>query len=244
MPDVRRVVLAHGFTQTARSWTTITPALRRANHDCQVVAVDLPGHGTAADVRADLWGSSDHLVGLGGVATYVGYSMGGRVALHAALSHPAEVERLVLIGGTAGIDDPVERAARRAADDRMASHIERFGVEWFVDEWLENPLFAGLTAETAMRDDRLLNTPAGLASSLRLAGTGSQTPLWDRLASVTAPVLVLVGAHDDKFRSLGERLASAIPNADVAVVDGAGHSVHLEQPDATVDAITSWLAAG
>ena len=94
----------------------------------------------------------------GGTGTYVGYSMGGRVSLHAALAHPDAVERLVLIGATAGIDDPDERAARREADDRLADHIEAVGVPAFIDEWLANPLFAGLTEATALRSDRLRNT--------------------------------------------------------------------------------------
>ncbi len=243
MPDGTRIVLVHGFTQTAGSWATIAPGLRRAVAGAEVAAVDLPGHGSAADVRADLWGSATHVVEHGGRATYVGYSMGGRVALHAALSHPAAVERLVLIGATAGIDDPGERAARRAADDRLADRVERVGVERFVDEWLANPLFAGLTEETAGRDDRRANSAAGLASSLRLAGTGTQTPLWDRLGAISVPVLVLVGAGDPKFLAIGDRLAGSIPTADLVVVDGAGHSVHLEQPERTIEAVASWLAA-
>jgi len=242
MPDPRRIVLAHGFTQTSGSWATTTPILRRALGECELLAVDLPGHGSAGDVRADLWGSADHLVELGGRAVYVGYSMGGRVALHAALSHPAAVERLVLIGATAGIDDANERAARRAADERLADHVERVGVGQFVDEWLANPLFSGLTSETAQRDDRVQNTAEGLAASLRLSGTGAQMPLWDRLGTLTVPVLVLAGADDPKFRALGERLATAIPNADLVVVEGAGHCVHLEQPARTVAAIRSWIA--
>ncbi len=241
MPDVGRLVLAHGFTQTSGSWATIAPMLRDAIDGVEIAAVDLPGHGAAAAVRTDLWGSADHLVERGGSATYVGYSMGGRVCLHAALAHPAAVERLVLIGATAGIDDADERSARRAADERLARRIEDVGVERFVDEWLDNPLFADLTPATAMRADRLHNTSVGLASSLRLAGTGTQEPLWDRLASIRAPVLVLVGERDSKFQVLGERLAAGLPDAELAVIADAGHSVHLEQPARTAGAITTWL---
>ena len=168
--------------------------------------------------------------------------MGGRVALHAALSHPDAVERLVLIGATAGIADPDERARRRADDERLADHIEAVGVPTFIDEWLSNPLFAGLDETTAMRDDRLRNTTAGLAASLRATGTGTQTPLWDRLGEIERPVLVLVGEHDTKFTELGRGLVDALPRAELVVVPGAGHSVHLERPEATVAAIASWLA--
>ena len=177
----------------------------------------------------------------GGNGVYVGYSMGGRVALHAALAAPEAVQRLVLIGATAGIDDPDERQARREADERLADHIEAVGVPTFVDEWLTNPLFAGLTEDTAMRADRLRNRASGLSASLRATGTGTQTPLWDRLGEIRCPVLVLVGAHDAKFTDLGRRLVEGLPTAELVVIPDAGHSVHLEQPEATATAVAAWL---
>jgi 2-succinyl-6-hydroxy-2,4-cyclohexadiene-1-carboxylate synthase len=240
---MHRFVLAHGFTQTARSWTTFQRLLDSRLPGATTIAVDLPGHGDAeAPADLDLWASADLLADRGGRGVYVGYSMGGRVALHTALVRPEVVERLVLIGATAGIDDPDERAARRAADERLADHIEAVGVPTFIDEWLANPLFAGLTDATAQRADRLRNTPAGLAASLRATGTGTQAPLWDRLGEIGCPVLVLVGEHDAKFTDLGRPLVDGLPRAELVVVPGAGHSVHLEQPDATADAIAAWLS--
>lgn len=239
---MHRFVLAHGFTQSALSWATFERLLESRLPGATTISVDLPGHGDAeppADL--DLWTSADLLADRGGPGVYVGYSMGGRVALHTALARPEVVERLVLIGATAGIDDPDERAARRAADERLADHIEAVGVPTFIDEWLANPLFAGLTGATALRADRLRNTPAGLAASLRATGTGTQTPLWDRLGEIECPVLVLAGEHDAKFTDLGRRLVDGLPRAELVVIPGAGHSVHLEQPDATVDAIADWL---
>jgi 2-succinyl-6-hydroxy-2,4-cyclohexadiene-1-carboxylate synthase len=239
-----RIVLAHGFTQTARSWSVFTQVLGERLAGVDTTAVDLPGHGDAPPpADADLWASAGRLVEIGGTATYVGYSMGGRVALHAALAAPARVRGLVLIGATAGIDDEEERRARRSADERLADHIEQVGVAAFIDEWLANPLFAGLTEATAMRADRLRNTSAGLAASLRATGTGSQTPLWDRLGEIRVPVLILAGHDDAKFTALGERMAAALDDSTLEVVDGAGHSVHLEQPEATADAVARWWSA-
>jgi 2-succinyl-6-hydroxy-2,4-cyclohexadiene-1-carboxylate synthase len=241
LPPEDRWVFAHGFTQTARSWTHFGRVLLAHLPGIATVAVDLPGHGDAPPPPDDdLWRAASRLVEVGGPATYVGYSMGGRVALHAALAHPSSVRALVLIGATAGIDDAGERAERRTADERLAERIEQIGVEAFVDEWLRNPLFAGLTAGTDLRDDRLRNTAAGLAASLRATGTGTQDPLWDRLGEITAPVLVLAGERDPKFRELGERMAASLPSSTFTVVAGAGHSVQLEQPEATAEAIADW----
>lgn len=236
-----RFVFAHGFTQTARSWTVVEGLLQARIPSSESVAVDLPGHGQAATADcADLWGAAAHLVAHGGSGVYVGYSLGGRVCLHAALTRRDEVRALVLIGATAGIDDDGERRDRRSADETLADRIEAIGVDAFVDEWLQNPLFAGLTDDTARRTDRLRNTAAGLAASLRTTGTGTQTPLWDRLGEIDAPTLLLVGERDPKFRALAERLHEGLPRSALRVIDGAGHSAHLEQPEATVDAIAEW----
>lgn len=237
------LTLAHGFTQTSRSWTHIVELLADAGFDpAGLDAVDLPGHGDADALRTDLWGSADHLVAAGGTGTYVGYSMGGRVALHAALAHRDSVERLVLIGATPGIADAAERRSRRVADEALAVHIEAVGVAAFIDEWLSNPLFAGLTEKTAQREDRLRNTPRGLASSLRMTGTGTQEPLWDRLSEIKCPVLLIVGTADLKFAAIADLMAQRLADATIVGIDGARHSAHLEQPETTVDALVEWLA--
>ncbi len=238
---IDRFVLAHGFTQTARSWSTFACRLQELLPGAETIAVDLPGHGSAPPPNdSNLWESAERLVDAGGAATYVGYSMGGRVSLHAALAHPERVRALVLIGATAGIDELDERLARRAADELLADHIEVVGVDTFIDEWLGNALFAGLTEQTAMRDDRLRNTAGALAASLRATGTGTQEPLWGRLGEIDVPVLILVGEHDTKFRAIGERMAGLLSAPMFEVIAGAGHSVHLEQPDATAAAIADW----
>lgn len=238
---IDRFVLAHGFTQTARSWSTFARLLQERLAGAETVAVDLPGHGNAPPpTDSDLWESAERLVDAGGAATYIGYSMGGRVSLHAALAHPERVRALVLIGATAGIDDVDERLARRAADERLADHIEAVGVDTFIDEWLGTALFAGLTKQTALRDDRLRNTAGALAASLRATGTGTQEPLWERLGEIAVPVLVLAGEYDTKFRSTGERMAGLLTTPTFEVIAGAGHSVHLEQPEATAAAVARW----
>ncbi|MEA3056465.1 MAG: 2-succinyl-6-hydroxy-2,4-cyclohexadiene-carboxylate synthase [Actinomycetota bacterium] len=232
-----RLVLVHGFTQTHRSWDPLLPALT----EHEVVALDAPGHGDASDVHLSLPDGGAWLAEAGGQGVYVGYSMGGRFCLHAALAAPARVRGLVLVSATGGIDDERERAARRTSDDALADRIELIGVPAFIDEWLAQPLFAALEPARRGIDDRLRNTASGLASSLRLAGTGTQAPLWDRLATVHVPTLVVAGADDKKFVALGERLAATVPDAELAIVDGAGHTVHLEQPERFLDVVLPWL---
>ena len=239
MPD--RVTLLHGFTQTGRSWRPVVPGLRAAGFE--LCTPDLPGHGARSDVHADLWAAARLALTDGGASAYVGYSMGGRVALHAALLRPDLVERLVLIGATGGIEDDAARDARRAADEALAEQVVAHGVEVFVDRWLTGPLFATLDPDAAGREDRVsTNTAEGLASSLRLAGTGAMEPMWDRLGEIEVPVLVVVGALDAKFRELAERLVEGVGStASLVVIPGAGHACHLEQPAAFLAAAVPFL---
>ncbi len=233
-----RVVFVHGFTQTRRSWDGVREVLADRY---ETVAVDAPGHGESGHLKLSMAEGAEALGAAGGTATYAGYSMGARLALHLAVARPDLVERLVLVSGTAGLDTAAERTARVASDDVLASEIERDGVAAFVERWLALPLFAGLPRERAGVAERLTNTAAGLASSLRLAGTGAQEPLWDRLGELSMPVLLVVGADDAKFVAIGERLHGAITGSHLVVVPGGGHTVHLEQPERFTDALTHWL---
>jgi 2-succinyl-6-hydroxy-2,4-cyclohexadiene-1-carboxylate synthase len=239
-------VLAHGFTQTGRVWGTLDHDLAR---DHEVVTVDMPGHGRSSDVRATLVDGALLLGRVGGPAAYLGYSMGARFCLHLALACPQAVRSLVLISATAGIDDPDERRARRAADAALADRLdpgrpgeEAVTVEDFLREWMDKPLFAGIDPSAAGLEERRRNSGPGLASSLRLAGTGTQLPLWEKLGRLDMPVLAVCGEADTTFTELGRRLTDAIgPNATLAVVAGAGHAPHLQRPGAVADLVRSHL---
>lgn len=235
------LALVHGFTQTGRSWPAIAGRLASSR---PVLLVDAPGHGGSAQLRLDLWGAGRALLETAGDADLLGYSMGGRICLHAALLDPATPRRLVLVGATAGIADEAARARRRAEDGALAETIEAAGdagLPAFLERWLAGPLFAGLDRAAAGLEARLENTSAGLASSLRLCGTGAQEPLDERLRDLSTPVLLVVGQHDAKFRAEADRLAASLPCPEIAMVEGAGHACHLEQPDAFLDVVEAWL---
>jgi 2-succinyl-6-hydroxy-2,4-cyclohexadiene-1-carboxylate synthase len=235
-----RIVLVHGFTQTRRCWGPVAEDLAT---DHEVVRVDAPGHGRSAEILAGLRGGGRLIADQGGEATYLGYSMGGRYLLHLALANPELVRGLVLLGATAGIDDAAERAARADADRRTAERVRELGLLDFLQQWVAQPMFAGVPAERQYLMERMENTVDGLESSLLQAGTGSQDPSWDRLHRLEMPVLVLAGEDDEKYATLGRRMQEAIgDNARFATVPGAGHAAHLEQPEAFLELLRPWLA--
>lgn len=240
-----RFVLLHGFTQTHHHWHQAAHLLAaRSDPTATLAFVDLPGHGLARDDReGDIDTVGRRLVDLAGAGTYVGYSMGGRIALAAAATGDARVERLVLIGATPGIVDARERLERARIDDARARHLEHVGLDVFLDEWLAMPMFARLPADEEGRAHRQGNTVAGLAHSLRAYGTGTQAPLWHALGSIEIPVLVLAGELDTKFAAIGARMAEQLPRATFATIPGAGHAAHIERPTATVTLLAAWLTS-
>lgn len=229
------LIVLHGFTQTSRSWDPFIEFL--APH-WPVIRVDLPGHGFSNHADADLWQIAELVSATCGRGIYLGYSMGGRVALHIALRYPELTSHLVLIGATPGIVDIDERAARRRADEELAQSIEKDGVPTFIDRWLANPMFNGLPKSSVDIADRNRNSASGLANSLRCAGTGTQESLWSQLPSLQMPVTLIVGAEDHKFAAIGKDMAEAIGSrASLHLILGSGHTAHLEQPAAVAGVI-------
>ena len=248
----RPVTLLHGFTQSGRSWRELIGKLPAGY---RWIVPDLRGHGETqiwkgASCSMDactadlvkLWDALEvertHLVG---------YSMGGRLALHIATHRPDRVLSVFTIGAHAGLEEDA-REGRRRGDEALAQRIEKDGIEAFVNYWGAQPMFAGIerrgpTYAAEVRSDRLRNHVAGLACSLRGMGAGAMEPLWDRLAHIEFPCTFVAGQLDHGYVASARKLAATVPNSRVEIVPRAGHAVHQERPDAVARALTFHLAA-
>src|SRR5207248_94305 len=233
------VTLLHGFTLSGRSWREV---IAKVPPGWMWVMPDLRGHGDTqiprgAPITMDactrdierLW---DHL----GIerSHLVGYSMGGRLALHVAVSLPERTRSLLTIGAHAGLDESA-RAGRRQGDEALAERAERYGIEPFVNYWQAQPLFAGLERRgkafaSQLRAIRLENHSAGLAASLRGMGAGAMEPLWDQLGAIGVPCTFVAGSEDSAFVVAARRLASAVPHSRLEIVPRSGHAVQLQRP--------------
>lgn len=240
------VLFLHGFLGSGADMAPLAEALGG-----DVLAPDLPGHGATVATRF-----SDHRMEgcaaalLGWMAAegverpdLVGYSMGGRLALHLAVHARARFGRVVLVSASPGLADATERAARAAADRALARRVVTRPLPAFLADWYAQPLFATLDPETpavrAMHARRGAQNPWGLARSLRGMGTGAMAPLWHRLAEA-APVAAVAGARDAKFRAIAGAMA-ATPGWSARLIEGAGHAPHLEQPAGFVQTLTELL---
>jgi 2-succinyl-6-hydroxy-2,4-cyclohexadiene-1-carboxylate synthase len=173
----------------------------------------------------------------------VGYSLGGRLALRAALRSPGSFTAVVLVGSTAGIEEGPLRVQRVEADEKLASWIEAMPIEDIVALWERQPLFADQADSLveAQRPGRLSHDPRELALLLRTAGQGALDPVWHELRALELPLLAIAGARDDGYSAAAKRIASTAPNARAAIVEDAGHAAHLQRPEEVARLIAEFL---
>ena len=236
------LVLLHGFTGSAAGWGRHLDVFEQ--YGFRVLALDMLGHGKSdaprdpyrydiRECRADILTLLTEMDVHAEEAVLLGYSMGGRIAIHMAFS--GFFRGLILESASPGIADPIEREERVKSDEQLADRIERDGIEAFVDYWESLPLFASLQRlpakqRQALHAQRLKNSAVGLANSLRGVGAGMQPDMREHLNKLTFPTLLLTGILDSKFTTLAQQMVHSLPDAQLNVAPDAGHIVHLEQP--------------
>ena len=222
------IVFVHGFTQTRSSWRRCADMLAD-RYRC--VLVDAPHHGEAQSHDFDHAHAARAVGDSARNGVLVGYSMGGRLALEAALYGNVALRALVLVSTTAGIESAVDRERRRDDDETLASRIESIGTAAFLAEWLAQPLFAHSQRDPEDLAGRATNLAESLAKSLRRCGAAEQRPSWNELHRLAIPTLIVAGSDDAKYVGLARRLHEGIAGSELVVIDHAGHSVHLDQPE-------------
>lgn len=235
------VLLLHGFTGSGESWS----ALLAKEAGIQWIAPDSLGHaGTSSPLSPERCEMTEQTADLMAIMAELGhsqfgccgYSMGGRVALALAVEYPEHISGLVLESASPGLATAKEQEARIQNDERLADKIEESGVEAFIKDWENIPLFASQSRLNhqvleRQRDIRLRQQPLGLANSLRGLGTGRQPSFWTRLHNIQAPTLLITGELDHKFTEIAKRMQQVLPAAEHQTISNAGHTVHMEQPE-------------
>lgn len=233
------VLFLHGFTGSKKTWA---PFIQKWENKFQVIVVDLPGHGltkseTIISMEQCCHDLSELLKRLKfDKVSIVGYSMGGRTALSFTMLYPEMVKKLVLESASPGLKDCVKKKNRLTSDERLAEKITQEGIESFIDYWENIPLFETQkklpeTIRKSIYEERLAQSPVGLAQSLRGMGTGSQPSWWEYLDNLTCPILLIVGVLDEKFVTINKLIQSQTIDAKLEIVSNAGHAVHIEQAE-------------
>jgi 2-succinyl-6-hydroxy-2,4-cyclohexadiene-1-carboxylate synthase len=224
----------HGFLGSKDEWSFLPAMIPK-------LALDLPGHGEAlfedpacytipncaARIIAQLREMNLRTVYL------VGYSMGGRLALYLAVHYPQFFTKVLLISASPGIEDVQEREKRVKTDWLLARNLENQDFGLFLETWYNIDLFSYLKTNPERLQEvlqkRKHNSPKHLAMSLDHMGIGQQASLWQDLPHIRLPIDIVVGSHDAKFISIGEKM-SMLNSSYIKLhkIEHAGHVVHLE----------------
>ncbi len=245
------IVFLHGFLGRSDDWYDVAAHFAS---DYYCVMPDLPGHGDTplSDYQGDYTTESagkfiiellDDLEIKSSIL--IGYSMGGRIALHTALEYQNRFDALIVESASPGLRTEQERAGRIAADEKNIEKLDRLGMKKFIDYWYDMPLFESLLNHpdklALLKEKKVTNSKEGLILSLRGAGSGRQLSLWSRLPELHMPVLLVCGELDSKFVDTGTEMSGKMQSAKLNVVPGAGHNVHLEQPGKFSQAVRDFI---
>jgi pimeloyl-ACP methyl ester carboxylesterase len=234
-------ICIHGFCQSSAYWAPTIDHL--ATHGITSVAVDLPGFGDSAAAPGpySMEGYADLLAALldsFGVekVTVIGGSMGGVVAQHFAVRHPERLDKLVLVATGARTPNPA--AAMEKADSieitPWTDEIATKSVQGFFHRPVDG--------ETLARFREIVCAAARPAAASASRSNGGSNTL-DQLAGISAPTLIVQGAHDTgRTPEHGALMASLMPDARLVVLPNSGHTPQLEEPEAFLETLTAFLS--
>lgn len=172
----------------------------------------------------------------------IGYSMGGRLALHALLENNHPWSAAIIISAHPGLESDADRASRRERDAAWASRALTDSWASFLHDWNGQPVLQGPTIRDAQRDSRLALRRREIARSFMDWSLGAQEPLWDRLPEIKIPVLWIAGENDETYAAIAHRAAVLMPNARVAIAPDCGHRVPWQAESWLIDQVTGFLA--
>jgi pimeloyl-ACP methyl ester carboxylesterase len=245
------LVCLHGITQTAHSWDEVAPSLARAHH---VHALDQRGHGDsswAADGDYRLSTQSGDIerfveTTIGGPSVVVALSMGGLVALTLSVRRPDLVRALVVVdiapevqrGGVDNIRSFVAATDELDTFEDFVARAHAFNPRRSIDnirDRLRHNLKQLPSGRWTWKYDPALRNPARVGDEMG--------DLWERVASIRCPVLIVRGGESDILApEVAERFGTIV-GAEVRTVTGAGHSVMGDNPTGFLAAVEPFLAA-
>ena len=246
-PDAPNMVLLHGFACSLGWWDDAAPALARDHH---VIAVDLLGHGGSEKPR-DGYGRVAQSLRVSAAldelgvrrAVIVGHSMGGAVATALVELRRPLVESLVILDtGPDRNDGQLPFTARLSFVPVLGQAIRRTVPDAMVRNGLESAFAPGYDVPDRFVDDlRDMTYTSYDDSHTAVDDYREESGLADRLADEDVPLLVIFGSQDDIADPESAQDYRKVPRARIVLLDGVGHSPHVEKPGATARLIRSFV---
>ena len=225
------LIFLHGLLGSKNDWQKL---LQNLPH-FRCVALDLPLHGRAQDISvADFAHASEYLHEQIKSAVQnqpfflVGYSLGGRLALHYVLKYqPENLQGLILEGANFGLQSETECAARWQNDEKWAQRFESEPMENVLEDWYQQPVFAHLDKQQRQHLIALRRQNRGdkIAQMLRATSLAKQPNFRPHLADLACPLYYLCGEKDQKFRQMAQQTG-----IEPILIAHAGHNAHQENP--------------
>jgi len=235
------LVFLHGFSGDCREWYDIGEQFQ----DCSRLYIDLPGHGGSAALQvggfADVNAALAATLVSYNILEYwlVGYSLGGRIAMHWASQGKRPGLRGVIVeGGHPGLQDDDARRRRWLNDQQWAWRFRHQPLNEVFDSWYQQPVFASLTdaQRQALVSLRQHNHGPALADMLLATSLAVQPDLRPALSARQFPLWYLCGERDAKFSALADEL-----NLARYSISAAGHNAHREAPAEVATALAQLL---
>ncbi len=243
MPTIKRygdtalpaLVLLHGFLGSKEDWQASLPILSQYFH---CICIDLPGHGENDQILPspgfEVLAQTivDKVIKLGYPQFHLlGYSLGGRVALHIAKFHPQALLSLMLESAHLGLCSTRDKQARLKHDQKWADKLDNMQITDFLAQWYQQPVFADLqdSAREQLISIRSKNDPQALLHCFRSTSLGLQGNGQKVLKQLHCPRYMLVGEQDSKFSKLALKWQEKI-DMSVISIPNSGHNTHKAQP--------------
>ncbi|MGR8931962.1 MAG: alpha/beta fold hydrolase [Gammaproteobacteria bacterium] len=238
------VIILHGFLASSRNWRTVAKRLGESHH---VYVLDMRNHGASPHHQRMDYPIMAHdlieFLNTRGLQTahLLGHSMGGKVAMCAALSYPERVESLV-IADIAPVNyqhsfDPMIQALRRLPLKDLSSRKE---AELFLAEAIPDLGFRQFLLQNLLLKEGEYYWRVNLDIIQKTAHHIVGFP--DELVQPFADkALFVVGQHSDYVRS--ESVLKLFPNADIVEIKGAGHWLYVQAPDEFCKVVEDWLTS-
>jgi 2-succinyl-6-hydroxy-2,4-cyclohexadiene-1-carboxylate synthase len=243
--DCPATLLLHGFLGSGEDWD---PVIAQTKVTRRWIIPDLPGHRRSAYAPHESYSYAGVVDALCDIlarerlsqVSVCGYSLGGRLALALALARPATVSHLTVMSASPGIEEEVERSLRRDEDARRRDSILTHGLERFISDWYELPLFESLRYSQGFDDvlaRRALHLPESIAHAVANFSPGVCPSLWPHLSELDVPVHLFAGELDRKYLAIQSSMQERLRRARTTIVPGVGHALHIEAPRAAARAV-------
>jgi pimeloyl-ACP methyl ester carboxylesterase len=230
------LIFLHGLSNEAMSWESLVPYFDR--DDCYCLFLDFPGHGESSlgdfsyhiSFYAAALGAFIDKLGLSNV-TVIGHSLGGQAALYYSIHHGRNVEKMILIA-------PAGFETFNAFESIMLKNMT--AIPQSMSVYLRN-IKSNPRANKYIKVDKFLDDPAALQVIARSMTGMLDEPVYKDLHRIKKPVLVIFGDNDKAIpnpvlhgffstKDVAIKGTNRMPNAQLELIKGGGHFVHLEQP--------------